>query len=224
MWEARFRVGPIKYVPKLDDTVLVGRKATLLSLWRQMVTNVEQDYASRHPSRVMCNPHERLGIAVNQVTNAAQRHLPRHPSPFVPFRRAYARHDLSICNGSEWSPEACYTTFCARGRSSETLFAAGENVNVSLVHEQREHLNAVIKNGSIPDMAAAHHALRAEFIDQLPPTTQSCPRLLPPKGERIEASAFVLRNAVYHGDVLRRAIYALPERSPGSTGGGRAQV
>ena len=118
-------------IPKLDDSILLGRLDTLRKLWGEVARAARFDMlpghgvAPKHASR-LCNPHTRLGIALVQVSNATERNVSYTPRPFLPFRRASARGDFGVgganCQLNRTARE-CYDAFCARARPGFTAAA-----------------------------------------------------------------------------------------------------
>ena len=121
-------------IPKLDDSIIVGRLEALQALWDTMEANARAHMHGAHSGRgIQCNPHTRLGIALVMAVNSTDRNVTYAPNPYLPFRRASVRHSFGTVPGApgncmERSAEDCYRFYCVRHGGTPGFFAAGSNV------------------------------------------------------------------------------------------------
>ena len=106
--------------PRLDDSLLYGNGFLLCALFARAL--LEWANAS---SATSCNMHDALGKALLGSTFPHQRSVAVAPAPFLPWRRALVRTQLSECAPPNISAAVCFESRCSQRARDGASYVAG---------------------------------------------------------------------------------------------------
>ena len=106
--------------PRLDDSLLYGNGLLLRALFARAL--LEWANAS---SATSCNMHDALGKALLASTLSHQRSVAVAPAPFLPWRRALVRTQLSECAPPNITAAVCFESRCSQRARDGASYVAG---------------------------------------------------------------------------------------------------